>query len=336
MMKRSSSTPSARLVQVRSTNVDIAKAVLLQDEIARRGGLGLKRFGQELVGPCPRCGGRDRFSVSISKRIFHCRGCGKGGDVIELVRHIDQCDFRTAIQTLTGSDRQVEVMHRVRHQGAVDRKTSQEDDADRVGLALRIWREAQPIAGTLAERYLAGRKLHDLPGDDVLRFHHACPFSGERHPALIALFRDITTNVPKAIHRIAIDADGKKIAKKMLGPVAGCAIKLDADENVELGITIGEGLETTLAGRQLGFRSAWALGSSGALKNFPVLAGIEALTVLVDNDAPDRAGREAGQAAAKECGRCWKAAGREVLAFTTDTIGTDIADIIENMGDGNA
>jgi hypothetical protein len=39
--------------------VDIAKANRIEDEVARRGGLGLKRFGAELVGPCPQCGGID-------------------------------------------------------------------------------------------------------------------------------------------------------------------------------------------------------------------------------------------------------------------------------------
>ena len=56
------------------------------------------------------------------------------------------------------------------------------------------------------------------------------------------------------------------------------AIKLDADENVEQGLHIGEGIETCLAGRQLDFKPCWALGSAGAIRGFPVLSGIEALT----------------------------------------------------------
>ena len=45
------------------------------------------------------------------------------------------------------------------------------------------------------------------------------------------------------------------------------------------------GIETCLAARQLGYRPAWALGSAGAIADFPVLAGIEALTVFTENDA---------------------------------------------------
>jgi hypothetical protein len=58
--------------------VDIAKAIRIEDEEARRGGLGLKRFGAELVGPCAQCGGTDRFAASIKKQLFLCRACGRG------------------------------------------------------------------------------------------------------------------------------------------------------------------------------------------------------------------------------------------------------------------
>ena len=47
----------------------------------------------------------------------------------------------------------------------------------------------------------------------------------------------------------------------MYGEANGAAIKLDADEMVTMGLTIGEGIETVLSARQLGFRPAWALGS---------------------------------------------------------------------------
>jgi hypothetical protein len=120
-----------------------------------------------------------------------------------------------------------------------------------------------------------------------------------------------------------------KVGKKMLGPVGGCAIKIDDDENVELGMTIGEGIETTLAGRQLGFRPAWALGSAGAIAKFPVLAGIETLTVLVDNDEQDKSGRQAGQQAAHQCAEKWTTGGREVRLITPTRRGSDMADLLE-------
>ena len=44
--------------------------------------LGLKREGRELVGPCPSCGGDDRFSVSAKngRAVFQCRQCNPSRD----------------------------------------------------------------------------------------------------------------------------------------------------------------------------------------------------------------------------------------------------------------
>jgi hypothetical protein len=59
---------------------------------------------------------------------------------------------------------------------------------------------------------------------------------------------------------------------------------LDAAEDVISGLHVGEGIETVLSARQLGYRPAWALGSAGAIANLPVLAGIEALTIFAEGD----------------------------------------------------
>jgi phage/plasmid primase-like uncharacterized protein len=295
--------------------IDIAKAVPIETEVARRGGLGLKRIGGELIGPCPQCGGRDRFAVSIRKQIFLCRGCGRSGDVIAMTQHIDRCDFKAAVQTLAGDERKpiVPVAKPTAHQ---------ESDQEKTTRALKIWDEASEVNGTLAEEYLKRRGL-ELPDDDhALRFYSPCPFADTSYPAMIALFRDVLTDEPKAIHRIALAPGGILIAKKMLGRVGGCAVKLDADQNVEHGLAVGEGIETMVAARMRGFRPAWALGSSGTLKNFPVLNGAESLTIIVDNDEPD--GRQAGQEAAAECSQRWTAAGREVPRRQ----GADMADLV--------
>jgi phage/plasmid primase-like uncharacterized protein len=81
--------------------VDEARAVPIEAEIARRG-LRLKRSGAEMVGPCPVCGGVDRFGVNLRKGVFNCRGSGTGGDVIALVEYCDATDFLGACETLAG------------------------------------------------------------------------------------------------------------------------------------------------------------------------------------------------------------------------------------------
>src|SRR5262249_59519179 len=78
-----------------------AKAVPIERELERRG-IRLKRTGAELIGPCPRCGGTDRFGANIRKQKWNCRGCGGKGDVVDLVRHLDGCTFAEAVRTLTG------------------------------------------------------------------------------------------------------------------------------------------------------------------------------------------------------------------------------------------
>ena len=80
--------------------VQRARDVTIESEILRRG-IQLKRQGVERVGPCPRCGGTDRFAINTIKNVFNCRGCAHGGDVIELVEWLDNCEFSEAVETLT-------------------------------------------------------------------------------------------------------------------------------------------------------------------------------------------------------------------------------------------
>jgi hypothetical protein len=63
---------------------------------------------------------------------------------------------------------------------------------------------------------------------------------------------------------------------------------------------------------------------SGAEAYLTILAGIHALTLLVDNDENGR-----GQRAAAECARRWTGAGREVTRLTPRSGGSDMADLIE-------
>ncbi len=156
----------------------------------------------------------------------------------------------------------------------------------------------------------------------LLRFHPALAYEGRKTPAIVALFRDIVTDAPRGIHRVFLDADGRKIARRMLGPTAGAAIKLDASEDVASGLHLGEGIETCLAARQLGFRPVWAMGSAGAIGAFPLLAGIEAISILTEND---RASHDAARAIAAR----YEPAGAEVYAFEAEA--GDINDALRRV-----
>ena len=84
-----------------SAAVDIARSVPIEAELEKRGHR-LKQVGRDLIGPCPACGGTDRFAVTPAKKVWCCRGCDKGGDVIALVQHLDGGEFLDAVQTLSG------------------------------------------------------------------------------------------------------------------------------------------------------------------------------------------------------------------------------------------
>jgi Protein of unknown function (DUF3631)/CHC2 zinc finger len=77
-----------------------AKSVPIEREIERRGIVLRGRIERE--GPCPVCGGTDRFSINTAKQVFNCRGCSVGGDIIALVAHLDGCDFNQAVEMLAG------------------------------------------------------------------------------------------------------------------------------------------------------------------------------------------------------------------------------------------
>lgn len=116
---------------------------------------------------------------------------------------------------------------------------------------------------------------------------------------MIALFRNIATNEPQAISRTFLDSDACKIDRKFMGSTKDAAIKLDADEDVLGGLRIGEGIETRLSARMIGLRPAWALGSAGATAAFPVLNGVECLTLLREHD-------DANKRAGDACGTRWQ------------------------------
>jgi len=200
--------------------------------------------------------------------------------------------------------------------------------------ARRIWRETLLSSGTPVERYLRDARGITCPIPSVIRYHPQCPRGEhERLPAMIALYTDIRTNEPRAIHRTFLlpdgsGKDGGDDAKMALGPNGGCCIKLTRDEDVTLGLGICEGIETGLSLLSIGCGSIWAAGTAGTIKSFPVLGGIEFLSVYADHDAPsERTGKRAGLDAAEACARRWVDAGREARIIYPSAERTDWNDV---------
>ena len=165
---------------------------------------------------------------------------------------------------------------------------------------MRIWGETVLLAGSLGARYLVDHRKLDIAGlslGHVLRWH-----SGIQ--ALVALMTYPVSGEPSGIHRTYLQRDGAKRERKMLGRQG--AIRLSPDDAVTMGLGITEGIEDGLAVLLSGWAPVWAATSAGAIARFPVLPGIEALTLFADSDA-------AGRKSAEACRERWLAAGLDVV-----------------------
>jgi hypothetical protein len=192
--------------------------------------------------------------------------------------------------------------------------------------AQRLWRDyCRPITpGTPAAVYLEGRGCA-LPENDV-RWHSQLRHpSGYTGPALVALVTDVLTAEPINLHRTWLAPGGRgkaPIDRPRLvlkgHRLGGGVVRLVEDAEVTLGLAIAEGLETALTTMRA-FRSVWSCIDAGNLKAFPVLPGIEALTIIEDRDS-------AGQEAARACADRWLAAGVDVWIWHAEAEGEDFND----------
>jgi putative DNA primase/helicase len=172
-----------------------------------------------------------------------------------------------------------------------------EDEHKNIAPALSLWRESVPLPGTLGETYFIehrGLKIGDLNLEHAIRYHRV-------HRMVVALMTDAISNEPFGIHRTFLDANGKKRERKMLGRQG--VVRITPDEDVTYGLGIAEGVEDALA-IALEWGPAWAATSAGAIERFPVLSGIDHLTIFADADS-------AGTRAARVCADRWIAAGQE-------------------------
>jgi hypothetical protein len=275
--------------------------------VAVSSGLKLRRATvHERVGPSPIVGGDDGFSVNSRKGVWRDRQCGVGGrDAISLYAHIHRLDlkdgetFREVIEALTGEN----------IKPAPPPPSPQEDRAARdqkTSEALGIWQASVDPNETPVELYLNSRGL-DLSfniAGSVIRWH--------ARGAMVCLMRNVLTGEPQAIHQTLLDAQGRKrfvtlkgadkpTCRLFKGPVGGAAIMFDPPGSE---LFVGEGVESTLTGRQDGHAPAWAMGSAGEIRKLPALPWAHSLTFLRER-CPKNA------EAVEECGKRWRAAGRK-------------------------
>lgn len=238
----------------------------------------LQRTGSELVGPCPSCGGRDRFGVNLRKGVFLCRRCDAKGGCIDLVMLTMGLDFKGALDWLCGPKQEISAEDRqARERKAEENKRRNDaraakERAEAIRAAKEIWKAGVDPEGTEVRAYLERRGfpldlIHVLP--KCLRFHPALPYTVKgnagwetihKGPAMLAAVQS-PDGMLGAVHRTWIDlaqpngkakvvhpATGEDLpAKKVIGSKKGGAIRLSGNSFAAPIMVMGEGIETTLS-----------------------------------------------------------------------------------------
>jgi hypothetical protein len=120
--------------------------------------------GGEYAGPCPFCGGRDRFRVWPEQGRYWCRGCEKAGDAISYLMERDHIDFREACSRLSGQviDNEKTCSRQLTPRPRLDPETvSPEWKAAAWGIVAEAEALLWTDAGTRARAWLNARGLKD-------------------------------------------------------------------------------------------------------------------------------------------------------------------------------
>lgn len=273
-------------------------------------------------GPCPCCGGKDRFRFDNLKGrgTWICSQCGNGDGYALLMRIKGWTFFETklAVQEKLGS-------------AAPDTPKRGNSSTWIQETMNSMWRAAHAIAPRspaylhLENRGLLMERYHDL------RYLEACYYSEpgmkpSHHPAMLGMVRG-ADGKPVSLHRTYLDADGNKAKvptprKLMAGAMVrgGSAVRL-AEVRTVMGIA--EGIETALAAMIMSGVPTWAATNADRLMAFEPPAGIEEIYVYGDNDLS-----YTGQAAAYGLAKRMVARGIRVKVELPEAPDTDWNDVL--------
>lgn len=241
------------------------------------------------AGPCPACGGRDRFTFDNRKGRgdFICRVCG-AGDGFELLTRVNRWSFSEArrhVLEAAGISRQEPA-------APLRAPIAHLPPAAPSARVLSIARSACSVADCPdAVSYLESRGLWPMPG--TLKAHAGIDYydGGNRigrYPALVGEVRDVAGEFV-TVH-VTYLANGRKLEghepRKILSKTEGregCAVRLMPAGDV---LGIAEGIETALSAAALEGVPVWAALNTALLAKFEPPAGVTLLRIYADNDAP--------------------------------------------------
>ena len=255
-------------------------------------------------GPCPFCGGKDRwrFLDTKGKGTWFCTHCGSGNG-FEIVKRILGVEYPDAVRA---------VENVVRTAPPARRPNVRDDEALRKAAA-RAWHAAEPLCdGDPAVARLRSRAI-DLPGwPEALRY------------APGAMLGKIVDSDGRGVnvHRTFLPSGPKKYMAGRMPP--GSAIRLMPHVGI---LGVAEGIETALSVYLLFGVPCWAAGDAGHVASFAPPPDVRALCFYADNDA-----NFVGQLAAYNAARRLEAKGLSVAVKVPDDVGTDWNDVLRQRG----
>jgi putative DNA primase/helicase len=253
-------------------------------------------------GPCPACGGHDRFTFDNRKLRgdFFCRGCG-AGDGFELLHRVHGWTFPEARRRVLATvGLKGDEIPRQAERKASEAVTVTAPPVAMPSARVRsLARSACAVADCPdAVAYFESRGLWPLPSGCALKAHagvdyYEGPNRIGRYPGLIGEVRDLAGELV-TVH-VTYLANGRKLEdhkpRKLLTKTEGrdgCAVRLMPSAAV---LGIAEGIETALSAAALEGVPVWSALNAPLLAKFEPPPGITLLRIFADRD-------EAGLAAA--------------------------------------
>lgn len=242
------------------------------------------------------------FHVSDTKGTFKCFGCGEWGDIYDWLMKTKGLTFQEAVEELSRDVVTGAAGFQYQTHESIKADTS-EDEKRRIAHAHAIWLKREPIAGTLAERYLAETRgiVTRLP-DNLGYVHRAyCSPLKSEVPALIAPLQDSAGHVT-AVQQIFLcgetldawrDPDDRRI-KRTLGLMRDGCVRLGLPDTT---LGLAGSVEDALAASVLFSLPVWATCGEQRFERVWVPDEIDELVIFADADA---AGQKAAAAGARK------------------------------------
>lgn len=234
-------------------------------------------------GPCPMCGGSDRFRFDNKdgNGTWICNQCGAGTGIDLVKAHLGM-EFRDAASAVD------EVLGNVQDDPKAKPAASLEQQRQWLN---QLWKASRPIeaddpAGWYLESRVQGAKV--CPD---LRYTEAAPIpanaGGGTSPAMLAMVRDCKTGNPVTIHRTFLTLAGAKA--DMPNPRALMPMELPEAISVRLAeagevLGIAEGIETALAAQAKFGVPCHAALTAGFLAKWQPPEGVRKVIVFGDCD----------------------------------------------------